>query len=72
MISMMMMIITMKMTLIITIFVFHPVKRFETTMEITNRVFNDSLNDDSSSLYKKLADEIKNDMVCYRLIRSLV
>ena len=72
MISMMMMIITMKMTLIITIFVFHPVKRFETTMEITDRVFNDSLNDNSSSSYKKLAGKIKTNMVCYRLIRSLV
>ena len=63
MISMMMMIITMKMTLIITIFVFHPVKRFETTMEITDRVFNSSLNDKSSSFYKKLAKEIENNMV---------
>lgn len=72
MISMMMMIITMKMTLIITIFVFHPVKRFETTMEITDRVFNSSLNDKSSSFYKKLAKEIENNMVFYRLIRSLV
>ena len=72
MISMMMMMITMKMTVIITIFVFYPVKRFETTMKITNRVFNDSLNDNSSSSYKNLAVEIKNDTVCYRLIRSLV
>lgn len=72
MISMMMMMITMKMTLIITIFVFHPVKRFETTMEITNKVFNNSLNDKSSSSYKNLADKIKTNMVCYRLIRSLV
>lgn len=62
----------MKMTLIITIFVFHPVKRFETTMEITDRVFNSSLNDKSSSFYKKLAKEIENNMVFYRLIRSLV
>ena len=60
------------MTLIITIFVFHPVKRFETTMEITNKVFNNSLNDKSSSSYKNLADKIKTNMVCYRLIRSLV
>lgn len=72
MILMMMMIIMMKMILIIIIFVFYLVKCFEIIMKIINRVFNYSLNDNFLLFYKKLVDEIKNDMVCYRFIRFLV